>query len=432
MIIQLFLDKDSPYYENTQSNDKKECTHDEKSFAILASRRHGFCRPHIRLDAGRQIRHPKMELIHNENRRVALLVEYLRLLSGGPVSRETFDRYDSALSTVTAFEVNEALDEVLAAADVESWKIPVARFIRSVSKGLDAEILPFYPKDSLLARLEEENDSIAGEMAAMQRLARAVRAGDAGREELRESIGRFSLLKHHYVSLQNDLFPRFERASPRHACVKLMWSMQDDAMRFQSLFAKSGGDDEKTFWKALGDFFLTAGSLAYRERHILFPVAFRAIAASPQGFGAAPDRAADAAPGSIPALFSSPTGSLALNELEAIFKVLPFDMSFIGKDDRVRFYSDPPHRIFPRSPAVVGRLVQNCHPPKSVATVEEILRSFKSGEKDSAEFWLEKGEAFIHIQYFAVRDGAGDYLGTLEVSQNAAHIRSLEGEKRLL
>ena len=79
-----------------------------------------------------------------------------------------------------------------------------------------------------------------------------------------------------------------------------------------------------------------------------------------------------------------------------------------------------------------SRLVQNCHPPKSVATVEEILRSFKRGEKDSAEFWLSKDEAFIHIQYFAVRDGSGDYLRTLEVSQNVAHIRSLEGEKRLL
>ena len=373
-----------------------------------------------------------MELIRNETRRIALLVEYLGLLSGGPVSRETFDRYDSALSAATAFDVNEALDAVLAAADIESWKVPVARFIRSASRGLDAEPLPFYPKGSLLARLEAENESIAAEMAAIQRLVRAVHVGEAGREVLRGSIARFSLLKDHYIALQNDLFPLFERASPRHACVKLMWSLQDDALGFQNLLAKGGDDNEKAFWKALGDFFLTAGSLAYRERRILFPVAFRAIAASPQGFGAAPGRAADAAPGSIPAVFSSPTGSLALNELEAIFKVLPFDFSFIGKDDRVKFYSDPPHRIFPRSPAVVGRLVQNCHPPKSVTTVEEILRSFKSGEKDSAEFWLSKGEAFIHIQYFAVRDGAGDYLGTLEVSQNAAHIRSLEGEKRLL
>ena len=82
--------------------------------------------------------------------------------------------------------------------------------------------------------------------------------------------------------------------------------------------------------------------------------------------------------------------------------------------------------------AVIGRLVQNCHPPKSVATVEEILRSFRDGSRDRAEFWLEARGAFVHITYFAVRDSSGRYAGTLEVTQDATHVRSLEGEKRLL
>lgn len=367
-----------------------------------------------------------MELIRNETERVALLVEYLGLLAGGPVSRETFDHYDPALSSATAFEVNEALDIVLSKAQgggVESWKVPVARFIRSTSRGLDAEALPSYPKDSLLARLEAENELIEAEMRVIQGLAKEARSSESKREELRKKIAGFGLLRHHYVALQNELFPLFESASPRHTCVKLMWALQDDTLGLQNHLAR-GGDEETAFWKSLGEFFLTAGSLIYRERRILFPVAFRAIVTSGNGLDGAPD--------GLLAAFSSLTGSLTPNELEAIFKVLPFDVSFIGKDDRVKFYSDPPHRIFPRSPAVVGRLVQNCHPPKSVATVEEILRSFRSGEKDSAEFWLAKGAAFIHIQYFAVRDGAGEYLGTLEVSMDAAHIRSLDGEKRLL
>jgi len=119
-------------------------------------------------------------------------------------------------------------------------------------------------------------------------------------------------------------------------------------------------------------------------------------------------------------------------QLEAIFSVLPVDISFIGSDDRVKYYSDPPHRIFPRSPAIIGRLVQNCHPPKSVATVEKILESFKSGDEDTAEFWLTVKERFIHIRYYAVRGESGEYLGTLEVSQDVTGIRALEGEKRLL
>jgi len=138
-----------------------------------------------------------------------------------------------------------------------------------------------------------------------------------------------------------------------------------------------------------------------------------------------------AAPAS-PAAFASKTGSLTQDQLEAIFNVLPLDIAFIGSDDRVKFYSDPPHRIFPRSPAVIGRLVQNCHPPKSVAVVEEILRTFKSGERDSAEFWLDLHGKFVHIEYFAVRGPDGTYLGTLESSMDATHLRSLEGEKRLL
>ncbi|PKL06159.1 MAG: hypothetical protein CVV53_05755, partial [Spirochaetae bacterium HGW-Spirochaetae-9] len=268
-----------------------------------------------------------MELIRNGNKHVALLVEYLGLLEGGPVSREVFDRYDSVLSSATAFEVNEALDIVLSEAPrggkaagmvsgIELWKLPVARFIRSVSRGLDAEALPSYPNDSLLARLEAENCTIEAEMRVIQGLAREARSSETKHGELRGRIAGFGLLRHHYVALQNELFPLFESTSPRHACVKLMWALQDDALGFQNRLAQ-GSEDEPAFLKALGDFFLTAGSLIYRERRILFPVAFRAIDAS----GRAADGAPDGLSASPLAAFSSLTGSLTPNELEAIFKV---------------------------------------------------------------------------------------------------------------
>jgi len=38
----------------------------------------------------------------------------------------------------------------------------------------------------------------------------------------------------------------------------------------------------------------------------------------------------------------------------------------------------------------------------------------------------------IHIEYFALRDDSGKYLGTLEVSQDLTGYRALEGEKRIL
>jgi DUF438 domain-containing protein len=383
-----------------------------------------------------------MELIRNDGGRVAAMVEYLRLLMAGPVLLDTFRRYEAVLTTATALEVNDALDEVLAgcaSGDIDSWKIPVARFIRSVSQGLEAGQLPEYPAGSVFERLRKENEAIRAELSSLQAMTKQMQSDGLKKAELAASLEGFTLLRDHYVALQNELFPLFERATPRHACVKLMWALEDDVLALKGRLEKSGGDpgtaggaQDKEFWALFGSFFLTAASLEYREQRILLPAAFSILGKTDAmdvavNAGELPGRAP-----SSPQVFSSSTGSLTQLQMEAMFKVLPFDLSFIGDDDRVKFYSDPPGRIFPRSPAVVGRRVQNCHPPKSVSTVEEILRSFKSGEKDSAEFWLESRQAFIHIQYFAVRDEKGGYLGTLEVSQDATHLRSLAGEKRLL
>jgi uncharacterized protein len=76
--------------------------------------------------------------------------------------------------------------------------------------------------------------------------------------------------------------------------------------------------------------------------------------------------------------------------------------------------------------------VQNCHPPKSVATVERILDAFKKKEKDRADFWLEVGGRFVLISYVAVYGDSGEYLGTLETSMDATDIRALQGQRRLL
>ncbi len=124
-------------------------------------------------------------------------------------------------------------------------------------------------------------------------------------------------------------------------------------------------------------------------------------------------------------------GYLSPKEIDAIFKHLPVDITFIDKDDRVRFFSGG-DRIFTRTPSIIGRPVQLCHPPKSVHIVNKILKAFKEGRKDVAEFWIQMGGRFIHIRYFAVRDENGEYLGTLEVVQDVTEIRKLEGEKRLL
>ena len=133
-----------------------------------------------------------------------------------------------------------------------------------------------------------------------------------------------------------------------------------------------------------------------------------------------------------PGLLDLATGRLPLELVNLMLCNLPVDMSFVDSEDKVAFYSDSGHRIFPRSPEVIGRDVKNCHPSKSVKIVSEILESFKSGEQQKAEFWLELGGKFIHIQYLALHSKNGTYLGCLEVGQDATHVRSLKGERRLL
>ncbi len=126
------------------------------------------------------------------------------------------------------------------------------------------------------------------------------------------------------------------------------------------------------------------------------------------------------------------TGTLSKDEIEAVLNALPVDITFVDKEDTVKYFSKAEKRIFVRTKAVIGRKVQQCHPQKSVHVVNKILDSFKSGEKDVAEFWIQKGDRLIHIRYFAVRNKDGKYLGTMEVTQDITDIKRIEGEKRLL
>ena len=126
------------------------------------------------------------------------------------------------------------------------------------------------------------------------------------------------------------------------------------------------------------------------------------------------------------------TGTLSKDEIEAVLDTLPVDITFVDEEDTVRYFNKSEGRIFVRTKAVIGRRVQQCHPQKSIHVVNKILDSFKSGKKDSAEFWIQIGDRLVYIRYFAVRNKDGKYIGTLEVTQDITNIKKIEGEKRLL
>jgi len=124
--------------------------------------------------------------------------------------------------------------------------------------------------------------------------------------------------------------------------------------------------------------------------------------------------------------------TISTETLEAIFDTLPVDLDFVDETDTVRYYSRGDERIFRRTPAVIGMKVQQCHPQKSIHKVEQVVTDLKSGRSNVAEFWIDLKGRKIYIRYFAVRDKTGNYLGTLEVTQDITDLQKIKGEKRLL
>ena len=124
--------------------------------------------------------------------------------------------------------------------------------------------------------------------------------------------------------------------------------------------------------------------------------------------------------------------NLSQEQLAGILEAIPVEISFVDEDDLVKFWNKHETRIFKRPTSVIGKSVQNCHPKQSVDKVNQLLSDFKSGRRDSAEFWINLGERKVYIRYFAVRDKTGRYLGTLEATQDITEIKRIEGEKRLL
>ncbi len=127
-----------------------------------------------------------------------------------------------------------------------------------------------------------------------------------------------------------------------------------------------------------------------------------------------------------------PSGSFSIGELTLLLNTLPVDITFVDKNDKVKFFTQGQHRIFDRNRAILGRDVRMCHPPHSMHIVDQILNDFKSGKESAAPFWIHLQGKFIYITYLPLRDKDNNYMGTIEFSQDLTQLRALEGEQRLL
>lgn len=268
------------------------------------------------------------------------------------------------------------------------------------------------------------------------------------RGELRELLVKLQDINLHYLRKENQLFPYLERHGFTGPS-QVMWGIHDEIRRqIKDVIHMVEEVDSEGISKQIPRLIVTMGEMIYKEENILFPTALKLLSdeewseikkgESEIGFSfvksgykgeTSDQRTNDKMREDI---FNLSTGRLNVRQLDSLLKTLPLDISFVDENDEVRYYSDTKERIFPRSPGVIGRRVQLCHPPKSVHIVEKILQKFKSGEKDVAEFYIKMQGRDVHIRYFAVRGEEGRYLGTLEVSQDITEIKKMDQEKRLL
>lgn len=318
---------------------------------------------------------------------------------------------------------------------------------------------PGHPVDTFT----KENRALTGEIEKVRLLAKSVdESPDKDRivqslTRLQEHMNALMDVDKHYTRKENLLFPYLEKYGITGP-PKVMWGKHDETRELLKAAIESlqhcQGSDADTLMEVIKLVVEPALSaveeMIFKEEQILFPMCLDTLTEtewyeihrqSPEiGYCLVvpddkwlPDLTGEEAPKKpLEARVQFPSGSMNLQELTAVMKTLPFDVTFVDRDDHVRFFTQGKDRIFARSEAIIGRKVQYCHPPSSVDIVEKILNDFKSGRHDRAPFWINLRGRFVHIEYFAVRDDDGAYLGTLEVTQDLTELKKLEGEQRLL
>jgi len=276
-------------------------------------------------------------------------------------------------------------------------------------------------------------------------------------EQLIHITEHFKDSEKHYVREENVLFPYLER----HGITgppAIMWSEHNEIRKIKKDLYNAVENYKdmsfRDFAKKLADVSTYLGealqSHFYKENNILFPTALKVIVEdewidvkkqfdelgyccfTPEYVKKDVGKVEISKPESVAeGQIVFETGSFSREELEAILNTLPVDITFVDKEDTVRYFSQSKERIFPRTKAVIGRKVQLCHPKQSLHKVEQILNDFKNNKRDVAEFWINLKGRLVYIRYFAIRKNS-EYLGTLEVTQDITDIKKIEGEKRLL
>lgn len=394
------------------------------------------------------------ESINNREYRKNVIKQVIKELHEGKTVEEVKQKFEEAFAGVSAADISEAeqalineglpISEVQRLCDVHSAVFKGS--IEEIHRETDPVKIPGHPANVLVL----ENRKL--EKIIEEKLKPYLEKNKESLEAIQKGLEELAVIDIHYSKKENLLFPYMEKYGIT-APPKVMWGV-DDEIRDDLKMLKSDlsygvfNDEHK---KGVEELINRINEMIFKEESIMLPMLldimtqdeWKKVADDSSEIGNIidfvpvwkPDKEAKEEykedikePGAI----ILPTGVFNTEELTHMLNNLPVDITFVGSDDTVKYFSQSSERIFARTKTIIGRNVSNCHPPASVHIVEGIVEDFKSGKKDHEDFWIKMGDKYVYIRYFAVRNEDGKYLGTVEVTQDIKPIQEITGEKRLV
>lgn len=400
------------------------------------------------------------ELINNREYRRDAIKEMIKQLHEGKTVEEVKSQFEEAFAGVSATEISEAesallkegfpVEEIQRLCDVHAAVFKGS--IEEIHQQTDQTQLPGHPANTLIRENRKLQRLIEQEIQPSLQEDKPC----LNRDTLLEGFEKLYQVHVHYLRKENLLFPYMEQYGIS-APPKVMWGV-DDEIRAQlkqvkaQIADKTVSDDEVK--QSAKEAINRVEEMIFKEENIMLPMLLETltqeewelIAKESKEIGYLVDSVPEYKPVKqekqkqsaqeeqtlLTSKIKLPSGLLEREELTAMLNTLPFDITFVDKNDVVKYFSEGKERTFPRTRAIIGRNVSNCHPPASVHIVEKIVEDFKNGVKDQEDFWIRMGNNFVLIRYYAVRDEKGEYLGILEVTQNIKPIQEITGEKRLM
>jgi len=402
----------------------------------------------------------KGEIPVDEEKTVKLKQIIIDLHQGAPFE-EVKKRFDELITDVEPTEIVAMEEQIIREGmPVEEVRKLSDLHVAVFKQALDAKDVPVTPEGHPVHTFMEENRVFTNTVGDVDLLFEQLQIDGTPaklnelEQPLQEALDKLSRVEIHYQRKENQLFPFLEK----HGITgppQVMWSVHDDIRaKLKKTRVAFENQDLDAFLENGKDCTQAIADMVFKENHILFPLSIELLdqsewvdirnGESDIGYAfevpavdwlkatGASASAVDTEANKDSGKLSLDTGRITLNQINLMLKHLPVDLTFVDENDEAQYFSAGKERIFPRSPGIIGRKVQQCHPAKSLDTVTQIVKEFKDGTKDKAEFWIQMRGRLIYIRYFAVRDDEDVYCGTLEVSQDITDIQSIKGERRLL